>query len=184
MTGGNDDLSKPAIPNQFGNGGSMPADRGFFVEPPSHPLVRNTQHTTLAGRPPDAAGTAALQNATTRSPGHLDKRLVTKSRLFVYDNGHHTAVSERNLPTSKSRFIFLGTLVLWFTPLLRAGSPANLQAADQESPPYGVKGHVTEPRLFAEGIISTVDDEIGGAFSPDDSDSISPALSRTQLSLV
>jgi hypothetical protein len=41
--------------------------------------------------------------------------------------------------------------------------------ADQ-LPPYGVKGKVLEPRLFAEGVISTVDDEIGGSFSPDGND--------------
>src|SRR5882757_203954 len=31
--------------------------------------------------------------------------------------------------------------------------------------PYQAKG--LQPQIFAEGIISTVDDEIGGAFSPD-----------------
>jgi hypothetical protein len=33
-------------------------------------------------------------------------------------------------------------------------------------PPYD-QGKVTEPRLFAEGVISTEDDEINGAFTPD-----------------
>jgi len=33
-------------------------------------------------------------------------------------------------------------------------------------PPYFV-GHVTSPQLFAEGVISTADDEVNGSFSPD-----------------
>jgi hypothetical protein len=37
-------------------------------------------------------------------------------------------------------------------------------------PAYEVKGPVQEPRLFAEGVVSTIDDEIGGSFSPDGSD--------------
>ena len=42
-----------------------------------------------------------------------------------------------------------------------------LSSAIGQSQPYEVTGKVTEPRMFAEGIISTVDDEIGGSFSPD-----------------
>ncbi|HMI51929.1 MAG TPA: hypothetical protein VK525_10475 [Candidatus Saccharimonadales bacterium] len=34
-------------------------------------------------------------------------------------------------------------------------------------PPYHVDGAVSRPQVFGEGIISTVDDEIGGTFSPD-----------------
>jgi Tol biopolymer transport system component len=41
------------------------------------------------------------------------------------------------------------------------------QAKQTDRPPYRVDGKVTEPRLFGEGIISTVDDEIGGTFSAD-----------------
>ena len=44
--------------------------------------------------------------------------------------------------------------------------------ADQpqpKKPPY-FAGHVTEPRLFAEGVISTEDDESNGSFSPDGSE--------------
>lgn len=33
--------------------------------------------------------------------------------------------------------------------------------------PYHVGRKVSRPRVFGDGIISTVDDEIGGAFSPD-----------------
>ena len=36
----------------------------------------------------------------------------------------------------------------------------------RHKPPYDA-GNVAEPRLFAEGIISTEDDEAGGTFSPD-----------------
>jgi len=40
-------------------------------------------------------------------------------------------------------------------------------AADQpQKPPYAA-GHAAEPRLFAEGVISTEDDESNGSFSPD-----------------
>jgi Tol biopolymer transport system component len=38
-----------------------------------------------------------------------------------------------------------------------------------QKPPYAA-GHVTEPRLFAEGVISTEDDESNGSFSPDGSE--------------
>jgi Tol biopolymer transport system component len=39
-------------------------------------------------------------------------------------------------------------------------------ARPSKRPPY-FAGHVTSPRLFAEGVISTEDDEINGSFSPD-----------------
>ena len=38
---------------------------------------------------------------------------------------------------------------------------------NESHPPYQVNRAVTEPVIFAEGIISTIDDEMGGAFSPD-----------------
>ena len=34
-------------------------------------------------------------------------------------------------------------------------------------PPYGIDGAVAEPRMFAPGIVSTPDDEFGGAFTAD-----------------
>ena len=40
-------------------------------------------------------------------------------------------------------------------------------SATGQSSSYQIAGKVAEPRMFAEGIISTVDDEIGGTFSPD-----------------
>src|SRR3954469_12389090 len=46
-------------------------------------------------------------------------------------------------------------------------SLTGLTQAQSGQLPYRVKGKVSQPRMFAEGIISTVDDEIGGAFSPD-----------------
>jgi len=36
-----------------------------------------------------------------------------------------------------------------------------------ERPSYDIEEKVPEPRVFAEGVISTADDEIGGTFSPD-----------------
>ena len=42
-----------------------------------------------------------------------------------------------------------------------------LVSALGQSPSYKVGGNVSEPRMFAEGMVSTVDDEIGGSFSPD-----------------
>ncbi|HSS99842.1 MAG TPA: hypothetical protein VLK33_22565 [Terriglobales bacterium] len=39
-------------------------------------------------------------------------------------------------------------------------------AASAQSAPYQADGKVAEPRMFAQGVISTVDDEIGGTFSP------------------
>jgi hypothetical protein len=59
----------------------------------------------------------------------------------------------------------ISALLVCMAPLVRAGSrpaPALAQPA-----PYGIDGEATEPRIFSEGIISTVDDEIGGAFSAD-----------------
>lgn len=44
------------------------------------------------------------------------------------------------------------------------------QSDEAKAPSYRIKESVTEPRIFQEGIISTVDDEIGGAFSPDGND--------------
>ena len=50
----------------------------------------------------------------------------------------------------------------------QAGPPGvPRQSPSSQRPPYGAGGAVTEPRLFAEGVISTPDDEINGAFSPD-----------------
>jgi len=46
-------------------------------------------------------------------------------------------------------------------------SQAQGQTEHSKHSSYQVEGKVAEPRLFAEGIISTVDDEIGGSFSPD-----------------
>ena len=40
----------------------------------------------------------------------------------------------------------------------------------EKVPPYSVSGPVNEPRIFAEGIVSTVDDESGATFSPDGAD--------------
>src|ERR1043166_8225487 len=42
-----------------------------------------------------------------------------------------------------------------------------LVSALGQSPSYKVGGNASEPRMFAESMVSTVDDEIGGSFSPD-----------------
>ena len=47
-----------------------------------------------------------------------------------------------------------------------AGSSPRTANRSARRPPY-FAGHVTSPRLFAEGVISTEDDEINGSFSPD-----------------
>src|SRR5262249_34588092 len=47
------------------------------------------------------------------------------------------------------------------------GSVALAHSYPGSVPPYGVRGPLTEPRLFAEGTISTRDDEFGGVFTPD-----------------
>jgi dipeptidyl aminopeptidase/acylaminoacyl peptidase len=48
--------------------------------------------------------------------------------------------------------------------------PAPRRDAVGQHPAYAVQGPLAEPRIFAEGVISTVDDEIGGSFSPDGAD--------------
>jgi hypothetical protein len=47
---------------------------------------------------------------------------------------------------------------------------AHPDAAQTASPPYHVNAKIPEPRIFAEGVISTPNDEIGGDFSPDGSE--------------
>ena len=59
---------------------------------------------------------------------------------------------------------------IFFCALSVARAAPHPDAGADERPAYQVKGKVLEPRLFAEGVISTVDDEIGGSFSPDGSD--------------
>jgi WD40 repeat protein len=62
---------------------------------------------------------------------------------------------------------FLVVLILSLTTHSQVEPHANRQPAPERHASYAAEGKVTEPRLFAEGTISTVDDEIGGAFSPD-----------------
>jgi hypothetical protein len=47
---------------------------------------------------------------------------------------------------------------------------ASARTGEKPSAPYAVPEPVPEPRVFAEGIISTVDDEAGATFSPDGTD--------------
>ena len=66
------------------------------------------------------------------------------------------------------KFLFaISALILWGITLSLARPHPNNQTEQKARPPYDVDGTVSEPRLFAEGTVSTVDDEIGGAFSPD-----------------
>ncbi len=48
-----------------------------------------------------------------------------------------------------------------------ANSGARAQADGHSKPPYAVAEPVLTPRVFAEGIVSTVDDEASATFSPD-----------------
>lgn len=52
---------------------------------------------------------------------------------------------------------------------LLIASSSLVQAINRQSrrPPYAVDAPLTEPRLFAEGVISTIDDEFGGTFTLD-----------------
>lgn len=47
------------------------------------------------------------------------------------------------------------------------GALAEPPSPPPDLPPYAVSQAVTQPRLFAENVVSTPDDEIGGTFSPD-----------------
>jgi len=48
-----------------------------------------------------------------------------------------------------------------------ASKGARTQADGRSKPPYAVAEPVLTPRIFAEGVVSTVDDEAGATFSPD-----------------
>jgi len=67
---------------------------------------------------------------------------------------------------SSFRLAGIPGLVILFTCLAQATwHPDSAGTATQ--PSYYVEGKVAEPRIFAEGIISTTNDEAGGTFSPD-----------------
>jgi len=53
--------------------------------------------------------------------------------------------------------------------LAARSSPPPQRKPASRRPPYSA-GHVSSPRLFAEGVISTEDDEVNGSFSPDGSE--------------
>jgi WD40-like Beta Propeller Repeat len=67
----------------------------------------------------------------------------------------------------KLRILAIALLICCRVPSFPVRGQSSGASATEKQPPYHVKGKVTAPRIFAEGIISTVDDEIGGAFSPD-----------------
>jgi hypothetical protein len=71
-------------------------------------------------------------------------------------------------PMNTSKLYLLNWLFLSAGFTLAHAAPHQQPATGQsQSAPYAVAGKVKSPRVFAEGIISTVDDEIGGSFSPD-----------------
>ena len=52
---------------------------------------------------------------------------------------------------------------------------------NESHPPYQVNRAVTEPEIFAEGIISTIDDEMAARLAQMEQNSISPKSDHTQL---
>lgn len=60
---------------------------------------------------------------------------------------------------------FWGLVFLLASLAQAAGHPVS--GDDATHPSYDVEGNVGQPRVFAEGIISTANDEAGGTFSPD-----------------
>jgi hypothetical protein len=76
-------------------------------------------------------------------------------------------------PTRTTSFISIPSALAIATTLLALSflNAALPEKSDgKKNPPYGLTGTANEPRLFAEGIISTVDDETGATFSPDGTD--------------
>ena len=63
------------------------------------------------------------------------------------------------------RTIFGGALVL--SLILGDPSFGRVFQFAHEAPPYATKESLTEPRIFAEGIVSTSGNEFGGVFTPD-----------------
>ena len=51
--------------------------------------------------------------------------------------------------------------------VLFLSTPQARTQTHSQLPAYEISGKVTAPQMFGEGVISTVDDEIGGTFSPD-----------------
>ena len=67
----------------------------------------------------------------------------------------------RRLRHSSARRLTLTAMALGMCSLANGNKETRPQ-----KPPYDV-GYIAEPRLFAEGLVSTEDDESGGTFSPD-----------------
>lgn len=72
----------------------------------------------------------------------------------------------RNAPRSSRTQSGLRWAHPWCAALLFSCLAISRGECRRHKPPYDA-GNVAEPRLFAEGIISTEDDEAGGTFSPD-----------------
>ncbi|MEO8276233.1 MAG: hypothetical protein ABI639_08425 [Thermoanaerobaculia bacterium] len=68
--------------------------------------------------------------------------------------------------TARSFCLVVGTVVGALGGAVGAVSAASLPA-ERVAPPYATEESLRTPKLFAEGVISTEDDEFGGSFSPD-----------------
>jgi hypothetical protein len=70
------------------------------------------------------------------------------------------------MQTCQSRFVLLALYTLALSHGVAFGESHRDHKHDA-NPPYRVARKVSNPQVFARGIISTEDDEMGGAFSPD-----------------
>ena len=67
---------------------------------------------------------------------------------------------------SKTRRTGVFAILLCIASVVWAAPHPDAQAEQSRRPPYQVEGKVDTPRIFGEGVISTPEDEVGGAFSP------------------
>jgi WD40-like Beta Propeller Repeat len=70
-------------------------------------------------------------------------------------------------PTPALPMLAIPALLVCAAAIARPGLRPHSQPTQSSSPPYHVAGPVSSPQVFAEGIISTEEDEIGGAFNAD-----------------
>src|ERR1041384_3078724 len=66
-----------------------------------------------------------------------------------------------------SGFHWPGLSLVVATVLFSLSTPQAGSQAHPQSAPYHIAGKVAAARMFGEGTISTVEDEVGGSFSPD-----------------
>jgi WD40-like Beta Propeller Repeat len=87
--------------------------------------------------------------------------------MAVYHTVPNEGLSPLNMRLSDFECTFLLVAALLCDGVAVAWPHRNRNRDTIGSPPYQVNHRVSEPRLFGEGVVSTVNDEIGGAFSPD-----------------